>query len=458
MPVELIAQQSPCSRPVHIVSAGKGSLAGLDEQARRWANLNGFEGAAGKVLIFPDSSGEVGGALLGTGEIAGPEAALLAGALARDLPAGDWHLAHPHSSPDLFSLALKLGAYRFTRYGGKAGRELRFVLPQGADAGRTEQIAEGVCFARDLINTPACDMGPEAVEAVLRDLGGRHGASVSAITGEKLIERGFPMIHAVGRAAAEAPRLLDLQWGCESAPRLTLVGKGVCFDTGGLDIKPSSAMLLMKKDMGGAASVLGLASMIMAARLEVRLRVLIPAVENAISASAFRPGDILRSRKGITVEVGNTDAEGRLVLADALALADEEEPELLIDMATLTGAARVALGPDIAPFFTHDDILADDIAAASKAVADAAWRLPLWKHYAEGLSSKVADMGNVTTNGFAGAITAALFLSRFVERTRQWAHFDIYGWNPATKTHVPQGGEAQGIRALFQVLEARFGK
>jgi leucyl aminopeptidase len=265
------------------------------------------------------------------------------------------------------------------------------------------------------------------------------------------------MIHAVGRASTGAPRLIDMSWGPGDAPKVTLVGKGVCFDTGGLDIKPSSGMLLMKKDMGGAANVLGLASMIMAAKLNVRLRVLIPAVENSIAGNAFRPGDVLRSRKGITVEIGNTDAEGRLVLADALALADEEQPALLIDMATLTGAARVALGPDLPPFYTADETLAADLAAASVAVEDPLWRMPLWRPYDAKLSSKIADINNVTTDGFAGSITAALFLKRFVEKTHSWAHFDIFAWNPVDRPYGLTGGEAQGIRALERVIAGRFG-
>jgi leucyl aminopeptidase len=265
------------------------------------------------------------------------------------------------------------------------------------------------------------------------------------------------MIHAVGRASSGAPRLIDMVWGQQGAPKVTLVGKGVCFDTGGLDIKPSSGMLLMKKDMGGAANVLGLASMIMATGLNVRLRVLIPAVENSIAGNAFRPGDVLASRKGILVEIGNTDAEGRLVLGDALALADDEEPQLLVDMATLTGAARVALGPDLPPFYTADEALASDLAAASLAVEDPLWRMPLWRPYDAKLSSKIADINNVTTDGFAGSITAALFLKRFVEKTASWAHFDIFAWNPADRPHGPAGGEAQGIRALERIISTRFG-
>ncbi len=281
-------------------------------------------------------------------------------------------------------------------------------------------------------------------------------ATVAVTKGDALLKKNFPMIHAVGRAASAAPRLIDLRWGPKSAPKVTLVGKGVCFDTGGLDIKPPAGMLLMKKDMGGAANVLGLASMLMASNANIRLRVLIPAVENSIAGDAFRPGDVLHSRKGLTVEVGNTDAEGRLVLADALALADEEKPQLLLDMATLTGAARVALGPDIPPFFTDDDNLADDLASVSSRLADPMWRMPLWRPYENGLKSKIADLNNITSSGFAGSVTAALFLSRFVDKAQSWAHFDVYGWNPAAKPHAPAGGEAQCIRALDDLIRQRF--
>ncbi|TIR09024.1 MAG: leucyl aminopeptidase family protein, partial [Mesorhizobium sp.] len=283
-----------------------------------------------------------------------------------------------------------------------------------------------------------------------------YKAEVSVTKGDGLLKNNFPMIHAVGRASVGAPRLIDMTWGPKNAPKVTLVGKGVCFDTGGLDIKPSSGMLLMKKDMGGAANVLGLASMIMAAGLKVRLRVLIPAVENSIAGNAFRPGDVLVSRKGITVEIGNTDAEGRLVLADALALADDDEPQLLIDMATLTGAARVALGPDLPPFYTGDEALASELATASAAVEDPLWRMPLWKPYDAKLSSKIADINNVTSDGFAGSITAALFLKRFVEKTAAWAHFDIFAWNPSDRPYGLAGGEAQGIRALERVISKRY--
>jgi leucyl aminopeptidase len=324
------------------------------------------------------------------------------------------------------------------------------------DADHLRRIADGVFLARDLVNTPTNDMGPDALEKAVRKLAKANKAEITVIKGDDLLKQNFPMIHAVGRASSEAPRLIDMSWGPKGAPKVTLVGKGVCFDTGGLDIKPASGMLLMKKDMGGAANVLGLASMIMAAALKVWLRVLIPAVENSIAGNAFRPGDVLTSRKGITVEIGNTDAEGRLVLADALALADEDKPDLLIDMATLTGAARVALGPDLPPFYTDEEALACELAQASVALEDPLWRMPLWKPYAAKLASKIADMNNVTTDGFAGSITAALFLKRFVEKTPAWAHFDIFAWNPWDRPHGPAGGEAQGIRALERVISTRF--
>jgi leucyl aminopeptidase len=458
MPLTLTRNRAAGSRPLHLAGADRQAVSSLDAASRRWIEETGFDFKAGKLLLLPGRDGEIGGALLGIGKETAPDAALLAGALARDLPSGDWHFAAAPGDPDLVAVALRLGGYRFTRYGAKAGPDIRIEWPEGADVARCELISAGVSLARDLINTPASDMGPEALERAARELAGRHGATVSVIAGEALLEQDFPMIHAVGRAAAEAPRLIDLAWGPATAPRLTLVGKGVCFDTGGLDIKPSSGMLLMKKDMGGAANVLGLASMIMEAKIAVRLRVLIPAVENAISAGAFRPGDILKSRKGMTVEIGNTDAEGRLVLADALALADEEAPDLLIDMATLTGAARVALGPQLPPFFTGDEAFAASLSERAAAVADPMWRLPLWKPYAEGLSSRIADIGNVTSDGFAGAITAALFLSRFVEKAAAWAHFDIYAWNPKARPHAPVGGEAQCIRAMFEVVAARYRK
>lgn len=454
MPVELVGKTLPGALPVHLVARDGLDAAGLAPAAVVWARANGFSGEAGRTLVVPGENGALGGALFGIGD---GEGALAFGALSKALPEGDWHFASAPAEPELAATALLLGGYVFTRYGKKSGRALRFGLPAGVDAGRVRRIADGVFLTRDLVNTPTSDMGPEDLEQAVRALAARHKAEVSVVKGDDLLERNFPMIHAVGRASAGAPRLIDMRWGQQGAPKVTLVGKGVCFDTGGLDIKPSSGMLLMKKDMGGAANVLGLASMIMDAGLNVRLRVLIPAVENSIAGNAFRPGDVLASRKGITVEIGNTDAEGRLVLADALALADEEEPQLLVDMATLTGAARVALGPDLPPFYTSDEALASDLAAASVAAEDPLWRMPLWRPYDAKLSSKIADINNVTSDGFAGSITAALFLKRFVEKTEGWAHFDIFAWNPADRPHGPAGGEAQGIRALERIIAKRYG-
>lgn len=454
MPVELVEKKLQGALPVHLVARDGLEAAGLAPSMVAWARVNGFSGEAGRTLAVPGENGALAGALFGLGD---GDGALALGVLAKALPEGDWHFASGPADPQLAAIALVLGGYVFTRYSKKPGKTLRFDLPAGADAAHVRRIADGVFLTRDLVNTPTSDMGPDDLEAAVRTLAEVHEAEVSVIKGDDLLVRNFPMIHAVGRASVGAPRLIDMTWGRQGAPKVTLVGKGVCFDTGGLDIKPSSGMLLMKKDMGGAANVLGLALMIMAARLNVRLRVLIPAVENSIAGNAFRPGDVLASRKGISVEIGNTDAEGRLVLGDALALADDEEPQLLIDMATLTGAARVALGPDLPPFYTGDEVLASDLAAASAAVEDPLWRMPLWQPYEAKLSSKIADINNVTTDGFAGSITAALFLKRFVERTASWAHFDIFAWSPADRPHGPAGGEAQCIRALERIISKRFG-
>jgi len=455
MPVELIEKKPRASRPIHLVEKDGLARAGLPVKALAWAKATGFNGEAGRSLLVPDTGGEVAVALFGIGK-AEESAALGAGALAKALTDGDWHFANVPGNQTLATLGVMLGGYVFTRYGKRPGKDIRLAVPAGADAAYLRRVAESVFLTRDLVNTPTNDMGPDELEQAVRALARKHKAKVTVVKGDDLLAKNFPMIHAVGRASDKAPRLIDMVWGEKNAPKVTLVGKGVCFDTGGLDIKPSSSMLLMKKDMGGAANVLGLASMIMASGLKVRLRVLIPAVENAISGNAFRPGDILTSRKGLTVEIGNTDAEGRLVLADALTLADEEAPEIVIDMATLTGAARVALGPDLPPFYTDDDRFASDIAAASLAEEDPLWRMPLWRPYDAKLSSKVADMNNVTTDGFAGSVTAALFLRRFVEKAKSWAHFDIFAWNPSDRPHGPTGGEAQGIRALERVISKRF--
>ncbi len=379
------------------------------------------------------------------------------GRLPMALPEGDYALEGDIENPDLAALSWLLGSYKFSRYtsGGRAPARLK--APKSVDAARCAAIANAAALAQDLINTPASDMGPDALEKAFKALGKAHAAKVSVIKGDQLLKKNFPMIHAVGRSSDQAPRLLDLTWGPKSAPKVTLVGKGVCFDTGGLNIKPGGSMALMKKDMGGAANTMALAAMIMALKLKVRLRLLVPAVENSISSGAFRPGDVLTSRKGLTVEINNTDAEGRLVLADALALADEEKPDQMYCMATLTGAARVALGPDLPPFFTDSDALAQDLSDAAQAVADPLWRMPFWTPYDLMIEPAIADLDNAPSGG-AGAITAALFLRRFVENAKEFAHFDIFGWTPVAKPARPKGGACQGPRAILDVLERRYGR
>ncbi|MBT9371440.1 leucyl aminopeptidase family protein [Rhizobium sp. CSW-27] len=412
-----------------------------------FARSAGFKAEAGSLLLLQGGDGVVSGALFGLGADPDP---FITGKLARALPPGTWRIKAGALTPEQAALGFGLGGYSFDTYRTPKPIEAFLALPDGVDADALNRQLAAVFLARDLVNTPTNDMGPERLEAVFRALGSHYGATASSIVGDDLLTANFPLVHTVGRASAEAPRLLEMRWGRKGARKVTLVGKGVCFDTGGLDIKPPSSMLLMKKDMGGAANVLALALMIMDSGLDLDLRVLVPAVENSISANAFRPGDIYRSRKGLTVQIDNTDAEGRLVLADALAYADEETPDLMIDMATLTGAARVALGPDVPPFFTDDEDLALALAAASRAESDPVWRLPLFKGYEKDLRTRAADLTNAPSGGMAGSITAALFLKRFVANTRSWAHFDIYAWSPAEKPQTPVGGEAQAIRALYR--------
>jgi leucyl aminopeptidase len=428
----------------------------LGAAAQRFAETARFEPKAGQSMLLPGQDGALSGVLFGLESADRPDKdRFLPGRLPGLLPAGTYRFANAPHDTRLAALAFALGSYKFTRYRPADANGAKLVTPDGVDGADLSRIAAGVALARDLINTPANDMGPAELEQAARDLAARHGASIRTIVGDDLLKQNFPLIHAVGRASPRAPRLIDLTWGDAKHPKITLVGKGVCFDTGGLDIKPDSAMLIMKKDMGGAANVLAAAHMIMDGRLKVRLRVLIPAVENSIAGDAFRPLDVYKSRKGITVEIGNTDAEGRLVLADALALADEETPELIADMATLTGAARVALGPELPPFFTHDDRLASDLARHADAERDPMWRLPLWRPYESMLDSKTADINNVG-GSFAGSITAALFLNRFVSAAKAWAHFDIYAWTPSAKPARPDGGECQVARALYALLKERY--
>ncbi|MFD1344147.1 leucyl aminopeptidase family protein, partial [Litorisediminicola beolgyonensis] len=362
----------------------------------------------------------------------------------------------PDAAAATEALGWLLAGYSFNRYRGEPPTTPALTAPERVDAARIERQARAEALTRDLVNTPASDMGPDALETAIRDLAQEFGAEITVRKGEELLARNLPMIHAVGRAAAQAPRLIDMRWG-SSGPRITLVGKGVCFDTGGLNLKPGSSMGLMKKDMGGAANTIGLAQMIMAEGLACRLRLLVPAVENAVSGASFRPGDILTSRKGLTVEINNTDAEGRLVLADALALADEEETDLILSMATLTGAARVAVGPDLAPFYTDDEPLAAALMEAAGPAADPLWRMPFHAPYEAMIEPGIADLDNAPSGGFAGSITAALFLRRFVTEAPRYAHFDIYAWQPSAAPGRAKGGLMQGPRAILAALPRVLG-
>lgn len=446
-------------RTVHLVSeAGwPDAPSGLSRLARSYATSVGFKPAAGRLLLLPDEGGAVGAALLGVGADEGLlEQPFLLGKLATDLPAGQWRVEGRIDNPTQALVGFHLGQYRFDRFKSVIREAVSLQPLPGADSARARLIAEAIAAGRDLINRPANDLTTEALALAARELGERFRAEVREIIGAELLSENLPMIHAVGAASAHPPRLIDLTWGDRRAPKVTLVGKGVVFDTGGLNIKPDSSMLLMKKDMGGAAAALAAAEIIMGLQLPVRLRVLLPIVENSISGPAFRPGDIFRSRAGVTIEIGNTDAEGRLILCDALALADEDKPDLLLDFATLTGAARVALGPDLPPFFTEDDALAEAIERIGRQENDPVWRLPLWKPYRSMLESKVADINNVSSGGFAGAITAAIFLKEFVRNTRAYAHFDIFGWTPAARPGRPEGGEPQAARLVAALVQAWF--
>ena len=443
------------SIPLYIV--GSDALDQVPAQARPWAEANGFTGRAGQCLSVPGPDGSLEMALVGhgTAKIRARGRFHVASAV-RGLPVATYHIAGGLTGQDLEEAALGwlLASYSFTRYIKPAKDVAGLKAPDGVDANRLEIIAAGEALTRDLINTPTSDMGPGDLEAAMQRLAADHGADLSVVVGQDLLDQNCPMIHTVGRAVGpdphRAPRLMDMTWGA-TGPLLTLVGKGVCFDTGGLNIKPGGSMGLMKKDMGGAATVLGLAHMIMGLGLPLRLRVLIPAVENSIDGSAFRPQDILTSRKGLTVEINNTDAEGRLVLADALALADEGDPALIVSMATLTGAARVAVGPDIAPFFTDQTVHAHALEAAAETVADPVWRLPFHDPYEGMIEPGIADLDNAPKGGFAGCITAALFLRRFVD-SAPYMHFDVYGWNPTAAPARPKGGVGMGARALLEAL------
>lgn len=464
----LIADRDPSSPlgAVPILPVTEEGLAGalgrLDEIERRWVEATHYLGGPGKFALLPDAAGRLKRVLIGVR--AGEELWALA-ALPDALPplsnqGGAYVLEGEHSAEAAtrFALGWALGCYAFTRYRARDKAWADLVWPANADRGRVERLARGMGLARDLINTPAEDMGPPELAEAAQALAAKHGARYRVIVGDELLELNYPAIHMVGRAAEKAPRLIDFVWGNENAPKLTLVGKGVCFDTGGLDLKPSSGMRMMKKDMGGAATLLGLASAIMEAKLPVRLRVMVPAVENAVAGNAFRPLDIIKTRKGMTVEVGNTDAEGRLILCDALYEACNEKPALLIDMATLTGAARTALGPELPALFANDDTVADELLHFGMVESDPLWRLPLWKPYRQMIVSPIADLNNVSESSFAGAITAALYLDAFVTPGTPWIHIDTYAWNQKTRPGRPEGGEALAMRALYALIEHRFGR
>lgn len=427
-----------------------------DHPAIIWAKETKFTPDAGKILLVPGTNGKLAGILFG---IADTIDLWSFAALPANLPPGQYRLDRDLSAKAATDAAVgwALGCYRFKRYlPAQKNLNPTLVWPTTADRDAARRIIDATVLVRDLINTPAGDLGPVELASAAKAVVKQGKGKISVTVGDDLLQKNYPMVHAVGRAAAHAPRLIEFTWGPNPAPKVTLVGKGVCFDSGGLDIKPAAGMALMKKDMGGAATVLGLAQMIMAAKLNLRLHVLIPAVENAIAGNAFRPGDILQSRAGITVEIGNTDAEGRLILADALAKADEDRPDLLIDCATLTGAARVALGPDLPAVYSDDDAFIAEFEKAAKLEADPFWRLPLWPSYRQILDSKIADINNAGTDSMAGSITAALFLKEFVKQAKIWVHIDLFAWNNRARPGRPIGGEAMAMRALFALLAKRY--
>jgi leucyl aminopeptidase len=430
--------------------------AGQSEADRQWLEATGFVGEPGKFAFLPGAGGRPSRIVVGIPE---KEPLWCLAGLPDALPEGRYVLEHelPAAAATRAALGWALGTYAFTRYKERTRRFATLVWPERADRAEVERLARGIFLTRDLVNTPAEDMGPPQLAAAAKALAEAGGARCSVIVGDDLLKENYPTIHAVGRAASRPPALIDLRWGDESAPKVTLVGKGVCFDSGGLDLKSAANMKLMKKDMGGAATVLGLASALMSSGAKIRLRVLVPAVENAVSGNAFRPLDIIRTRSGKTVEIGNTDAEGRLILCDALSEADSEKPALLVDCATLTGAARVALGPDLPALFCNDDKLAEDLLRAGGEESDPLWRMPLFQAYRKMLDSKVADLNNVADSPYAGSVIAALYLAEFVASSTPWAHLDILAWNTSAKPGRPEGGEAMGLRALYAHIRKRFG-
>ncbi|MBI1774405.1 MAG: leucyl aminopeptidase family protein [Proteobacteria bacterium] len=462
MPVPTSLASRAGADTIPIVPVKKGRLRDFlkDKPAglKAWLESVGFTAEPGSVALVPGRDHRLRQVLVG---VESPGHIWAYGDLPTKLPAKHRYRLEARleaAEANNAALGWALGSYAYTRYKSAKRKPATLVWPEAADRVLVEARAEALCLARDLINTPADDMGPSALASAAGELAKQHGAKIEVIVGDQLLKRNYPTIHAVGRAAADAPRLIDMSWGKPSAPKVTLVGKGVCFDSGGLDIKTAAGMKMMKKDMGGAASVLALAKMIMAEALPLRLRVLVPAVENAISANAFHPLDVIRTRKGITVEVGNTDAEGRLILCDALAEADSEKPTLLIDMATLTGAARVALGPELPALFSNNDSVAADLLTHAQAEADPLWRMPLWQPYRKMLETYMADISSTGDAPFAGSVTAALFLQSFVSKDTPWVHIDTYAWNAKTRPGRPEGGEALGARALLALIRQRYAR
>jgi len=454
-PLLIAAENGEGAIPIRFVSAG----AALDVEARRWGELHGFEGKAGQILIVPGPDGEIAQVLVGAGAAFDP---MSVRSLPARLPGGLYRLELAADQAELATLAFLLGAYVFDRYKARPDKApARLVAPDGVDVADVSRIAAACALAREMVDTPAADMGPLQIETIAREIAESAGATITVTTGDALLEDNYPAVHAVGRAAAphRAPRVIEIGWKLDQTdlPLVALVGKGVVFDTGGLDLKPAAGMRNMKKDMGGSAHALALGRLVMQADLPVRLVVIVAAVENAVSADAFRPGDVLNSRKGLTIEIGNTDAEGRLILADALTRAGEHEPDLTLDFATLTGAARVALGPDLPPLYTDDEALASGLLTAATQVRDPLWRMPLWAGYRAALDTEIADMKNDSSAwAQAGSVTAALFLQKFAPETGSWAHMDIFAWNPRARPGWPEGGEAQAMRACFEMLSRRF--
>ena len=458
MPDAVIASATGHAVPIRLVAEGAGIT---DARATAWAQANGFKGVRGEILAVPGDDGGVQAVLWGAGETFDP---MTARALPARLPAGDYAFEGlDDGDATMATLAFALGAYRFDRYKPRKDKgAARLVAPDGVDLDDLTRIAAAAALAREMVDTPAADMGPLQIETIAREIAEDSGAVITVTTGDALLEANYPAVHAVGRAATphRAPRLIEIGWNLDQTdlPLVALVGKGVVFDSGGLDIKPAAGMRNMKKDMGGSAHALALGRLVMKAELKVRLVVLVAAVENAISAAAFRPGDILSTRAGLTVEVGNTDAEGRLILADALTRAGEHDPDLTLDFATLTGAARIALGPELPPVYTDDEPLAADLLDAARRVRDPLWRMPLWPGYRDSLNSEIADLRNDSAPwAQAGSVTAGLFLQRFAPTTGVWAHLDIFAWNPRARPGHPEGGEAQSLRACFHMLRTRYG-